>query len=215
MRESLSNVVSCHEVPTITGRSCSSRSPAVFYHLSSSAKYDNTWVLSLLYCQCQITPLLSTLNPFIIRSGYGNTPWVVPPHLMGIMGGPGIGLRLIAMWVHAWLHTHADIAANYHHWAWGGWSSQEAGTFGAPAGHYQFQVFVSPQGLLHHWCHTFSGVCFCVCDNAENGAIYIDSLQVKHNSIFPLSLCKALNNRIKPKSAIALNMVSTPTPTSH
>ena len=72
-----------------------------------------------------------------------------------------------------------------------------------------------PKYCYHHWCHTFSGVCFCVCDNAENGAIYIDSLQVKHNSIFPLSLCKTLNNRIKPKSAIALNMVSTPTPTYH
>jgi hypothetical protein len=50
-----------------------------------------TRMLSLLNCQCQTAPSLSTLNPFIIRSGYGNTPWVVPPHLMGIMGGPGIG----------------------------------------------------------------------------------------------------------------------------
>ena len=91
VRQSLSNVVSCHEVPTITGTCCSSRSPAVLYRLSSNAKYVNTCILSLLNCQCQTTPSLSTLNPFIIRSGYGNTPWVVPPHLMGIMGGPGIG----------------------------------------------------------------------------------------------------------------------------
>jgi hypothetical protein len=46
------------------------------------------------------------------------------------------------------LHIDAGIAANYHHWAWGGWSSQEAGSFGAPAGHYQFQVFVPPQSIV-------------------------------------------------------------------
>jgi hypothetical protein len=46
------------------------------------------------------------------------------------------------------LHIDAGIAANYHHWAWGGWSSQEAGSFGAPAGHYQFQVFVSSMWIV-------------------------------------------------------------------
>ena len=54
----------------------------------------------------------------------------------------------------------------------------------------------------HHWCHTFSGVCFCVCYNAENGTICINTLQVKHNSKLQLSVCKTLNHRIVPKSSI-------------
>ena len=37
---------------------------------------------------------------------------------MGVMGGP----------------------AGYHRWDWGGWASEEAGGYGAPAAHYQFQV---------------------------------------------------------------------------
>ena len=53
-------------------------------------------------------------------------PWTVPPQLMGIMGGP----------------------ANYHRWGWGGWSSEEAGSFGAPAGHYQYQVFAFAFGVM-------------------------------------------------------------------
>ena len=60
----------------------------------------------------------------------------------GNHGGSRYWLLLIAMWVCDRLHAHAGITANYHHWAWGGWSSQEAGSFGAPAGHYQFQVIV-------------------------------------------------------------------------
>jgi hypothetical protein len=38
--------------------------------------------------------------------------------------------------------------ANYHRWAWGGWSSEEAGSFGAPAGHYQFQVLAFAFGIM-------------------------------------------------------------------
>jgi hypothetical protein len=40
------------------------------------------------------------------------------------------------------------ITANYHNWAWGGWASQESGSFGAPAGHYQFQVPVNQEYIF-------------------------------------------------------------------
>jgi hypothetical protein len=38
--------------------------------------------------------------------------------------------------------------ANYHRWGWGGWSSEEEGNYGAPAGHYQYQVFAFAFGVM-------------------------------------------------------------------
>ena len=87
--------------------------------------------------------------PFIIYPKPLHYPFRIWEHALGCSssfdgnhGGARYRLLLIAMWAHARLRVHAGIAANYHHWAWGGWSSQEAGAFGAPAGHYQFQVIV-------------------------------------------------------------------------
>jgi hypothetical protein len=52
----------------------------------------------------------------------------------GIMGGP----------------------ANYHRWDWDGWSSEETGDFGAPAGHYQFQLLAFAFGIMQRKEQTMS-----------------------------------------------------------
>jgi hypothetical protein len=104
------------------------------------------------------------------------------------------------MWAHARLHTHAGIAANYHHWAWGGWSSQEAGTFGAPAGHYQFQVIVVQKYIVativvtHFQVFAFA---FAIMQRMEQSV----SIRYRYSAtrqFQKISACKTLNHRIKP-----------------
>lgn len=104
VRSRLSNVVSCHEVPTITGA-------------------QNVTLFHFGMLNMRPSPPVSLSSS---TAGYGNTPWIIPPHVTGIMGGP----------------------ANYHRWGWGGWASDEAGNFGAPAGHYQYQVLAFAFGVM-------------------------------------------------------------------
>jgi hypothetical protein len=100
---------------------------------------------------------------------------------MGIMGGPGIGRSHYGFMLDCILTL----------------ASQQTTTTGpGVGGHHRKLVvlellqdiisfkYLFPQcGLLPPlFLHVFiSGLCFCVCNNAENGAIYFDTLQVKQN----------------------------------
>lgn len=72
--------------------------------------------------------------------------------------------------------------ANYHHWAWGGWSSEEEGDFGAPAGHYQFQVNNS---FIINCCY------FCCCH-------FSTRLHTRRFSPSPLPSCSDWSNQHRP-----------------